>query len=53
MTAEAALELLRNGDPAGALGLLGETASPDERSIPRVMPRVAWYCSPTICRRRR
>ena len=30
MTAEAALELLRNGDPAGALALLGETASPDE-----------------------
>jgi superkiller protein 3 len=29
MTAEAALELLRNGDVAGALGLLGETASPD------------------------
>ena len=28
MTAEVALELLRNGDPAGALGLLGETASP-------------------------
>ncbi len=29
MTAEAVLELLRSGDAAGALGLLGETASPD------------------------
>src|ERR1700758_2941755 len=27
MMAEAALELLQNGDAAGALGLLGETAS--------------------------
>ena len=30
MTADAALALLRNGDPVGALGLLGDTASPHE-----------------------
>ena len=30
MTTEAALELLQNGDPVGALALLHEIASPDQ-----------------------
>ena len=42
MTVEAALVRLRHGDPAGALLLFGEAASPAEQSAS--MPRSAWCC---------
>ncbi len=39
MTAEAALELLRGGDPAGALALLGDAMPPDEIDPARLVAR--------------
>ena len=52
MTTEAALELLRDGDPVGALALLHEIASPDQAE-PASTPHAAWCNSPTISQPRR